>query len=484
LSILDQLLDVEGEGVQLQARNLSARDWMPAAQALAIHQTMIDAMSPEESAIRLNLSAPLNQDGGVRVADSLLALSSYERLLINDQAKEIRFRETADDVISSEIKPGSKMIIRMLRGAQTRGSWDQISRKTLADGPQAITFTKFSAISLSMSDDERMQVSETFGGNFVYGFGRRPLYLTLSGIILNGSMDVIERGERRSHDWSNNFLRLYEKHFRLTELIKNNMVIAIFLQDTIYTGYLVNLTHMVSVETQNTASVTIRMILAERKWTRNEDNSIPGTQIKGGLYLPGKNTPSAYFNRPVIEQYFQRGYASVIEADARETRRELDALLASILVLHGSPNGTASDLIIELGKFDEGSQVYYQEAIKSDVHKLCLSDALTIKGQLDNLASLISEADETKTDWLLRYSTSSDFVLPFGASAESEELYRLVLTMESAISNLKSALIQKTLNLRSKAQRAKTLYEKLKSMNALPSSTSFDVSDAIGGDIT
>jgi hypothetical protein len=452
VSILDQIIDVERFGQEVQVRSLQARDWLPAASSFAMHQAIEDGFDPIDPAISPRLVAPIGQQGVVSVAAALKAVTDVERILIKDQATPLQFRETANDFQDGRIKPGSKLIIRMIRAGSIRGSWSQIARDVLVtDGPSAITFDKFSTQSITVPDEERYQIVETFGGNVIYGFGRRPQFLRISGQVVNGSMDVIVKGERRSHDWANKLLRDYERHFRLTALIRNSMRLVIFCQDTIYTGFLLNLTPMVTEDTQNMMSVSLSMVLSDRTWSRNEDSSIAGTLSKDGLYLPGGATPEQYFSKADVSAYFQQGYKSVLARQRVQLTKDVSEVVRQIMELQGIALTSANvkGAVDAVQTYYEQNKSSFQERYWEDMlglraHKLLRVGVFRYNEALLFLATKERDIEKEKFDWITTHNRGGQFELPQGASAQARVSYLAISAKEGALGVAKRGFAQTT----------------------------------------
>ena len=320
MSIVDQLLEsVVGLGAndpQLSPVRFSATPadaYINASTALSIHQAMEDGFNAGQGT-RTDASGNfIGAPGTVDLSVTLNMAQDYRRLLVEGQARAINLRETADDFLDGAIKVGSKVIIKIAPSSKSRASWKDLARDRIVNDPVGnVFFDKFSVQSIMIPDEERYQLRETIAANYIYGFGRRPQIIRLSGIVVNGRMDVMIGGELRSMDWTNALLRGYAEHFRLTPTIQRGHKVVIYCQDTIYTGYMLNLISTVVAETQNTASVSLSLVLSDRQWTQEQDANIPGAVTRGGFFLPGKETPSDYFPLARIESYFRRDSKNVL----------------------------------------------------------------------------------------------------------------------------------------------------------------------------
>lgn len=76
---------------------------------------------------------------------------------------------------------------------------------------------------------EKHQVIETFGEDYVYFFGERPRFLTVSGILLN----------TKDFNWKSEFWENYERYLRGTRLVEQNARLYLYFDDIVVEGYII-----------------------------------------------------------------------------------------------------------------------------------------------------------------------------------------------------------------------------------------------------
>lgn len=419
MSILDEILSVNTGVDPIQLRQVRAADWLPVSSAFAAHQALEDGFEPSARAIDPTLEAPLGSDAILSIQSALKATADIKRIVVEQQQLGVVSRETADAVIDSGIKKDAKVIIRITDDWQSVHSMASIARSRLVeDGPAALVFDKFSVQMISLPDEERFQLSETFGRDYVYGFGRRPQQLRLSGVVLNGRADVRVRGELRSMDFGNAFLRLYDDHYRLTPLLRRGKKVVIYGQDVIYTGYLISMIPSVTVDPQNLINISLAMLVKSKVWTKNNDNFIPGTLFAGGLYLPGKETPKDYFSEARLAAYFDGDYGAVLDQATRINAADFEAAARESLREAGAPSTTveqveqavAEAIQLELNVAAARQPLYYDPILDIEIDRIYLNkDAYIIKSQLDSLQKKKRDIEEREKSWVSKYNPGGSF---------------------------------------------------------------------------
>jgi hypothetical protein len=346
LSVLNQLSESIGAvdpGDELVS--LTPDVTVPATTSLAAHQAMIDGMRPGETRINLkNTPVFSGRSGYVNLFSTLRMAKTYAQLVLQSQFQDLRFHDVADDVFDGGIKRGSRVLIRIVPARRAAsGSWYEVARNwvdSTGGVPENLIFDKFSVATFVEPDEERYQIFQTFGADFIYGFGRRPRIFMLTGQILNGKMEVRVHGDLRSMDWKNAFQRRYEQHYRLSQCIKYRKKIMIYCQDAVYTGYLLNMQSFTAAETQSITQVTISFVLEDKDWPRNSDNNIPGFLSEGGSIVTNKTVPRDIFPEANLHLYIQESFIPDLENSINLLKTDQDEIIASI-----------ADDIDDLGEF-------------------------------------------------------------------------------------------------------------------------------------
>jgi len=77
---------------------------------------------------------------------------------------------------------------------------------------------------------EKQQIVETFGEDYIYFFGERPRFLSITGALLNTA----------DFNWKSEFWTNYEQHLRGTKLVEQNARMYLYFDDVVVEGYLVS----------------------------------------------------------------------------------------------------------------------------------------------------------------------------------------------------------------------------------------------------
>lgn len=99
--------------------------------------------------------------------------------------------------------------------------------------------------------NEKFQIIQTFGSDFLFAFGRRPLMYTFSGVLYN----------TQDKQWKNNLRFLYDNKFRATQLIKSGRKAVLSFEDTTVEGYLLNMDMSLSSQNPNAVPFSFTMYI-------------------------------------------------------------------------------------------------------------------------------------------------------------------------------------------------------------------------------
>jgi len=344
MGVLDQLKEnaLSPEKSPVEVDSMDPEAWSAGAVALAGHQAMKKGLKPQE--VTLNprpdqtyaRRLQYGENATVDVSESLQVSQNYRSVLVSqlleDRHEEPGENDVADYVFDGGIKEGRVTIHIVPERSGPSQSWDEVAKAQLVDGsgtPHRISFDKFSVNSISEPDQERYQIIETFGGNIIFGYGRRPRIMQITGQVLNGRMDVKVGNEIRSMDWKNALQRQYDEHFRLSECIKNHKRILLKSQDTLYVGYLLALQNMVSSAQQAVGQVTLTFIVAEREFVSENDDKIPGRRSESGVEITDKTVPEEFFPQARYEHYIKNSFS--IQDEIEHTLNLIDQKVREIL---------------------------------------------------------------------------------------------------------------------------------------------------------
>jgi hypothetical protein len=106
--------------------------------------------------------------------------------------------------------------------------------------------------SMTFSRDEKMQVIETFGENYVYFFGNRSPVANFRGMLLNS----------QTFEWFAEFDTNYVNSFRGTRSAARNKEISITVDGVIYYGHIHNVSYDLNSEQPSSLGVSFSMHVA------------------------------------------------------------------------------------------------------------------------------------------------------------------------------------------------------------------------------
>jgi len=123
-----------------------------------------------------------------------------------------------------EIKDDTHAVIRVI-GADSKEINLISSSYPSGEGPD---YTNFILQSVSESREEKVQIIETFGDAYVFFFGERPRFLSISALLIN-SFDF---------NWKAEFWENYQKYLRGTKCAELGARVYLFYDDNIVEGYM------------------------------------------------------------------------------------------------------------------------------------------------------------------------------------------------------------------------------------------------------
>lgn len=325
---------------------LTDGEWVKTSSAYAAHQAMYRGIEAERRAQEneqiQTRASQLNDDAPHvhSIGEAVQQAKTYERLLFESQFEDVRFEPTADDVLDGGIKEGARLTIRIVPEEQSSANtWHQLARtwlnQTKGGRPTNVTFDKFSVQSVNEPDQERYQISQTFGGDFLYAFGRQPRTMMLTGQVLNGKVNARFRTDddtyaTRSMDWKNALQRRYDRYFRATRCLRNKQKIMIYTQDTLYEGYLLNMQTFTQAETQAASQVTLSFIIKNREFLRQNDDAIPGFLNEEGRIVGDKTLPKQFLDDARKETYLKENLLPILNSTLAQSEKKRDQLLQEL----------------------------------------------------------------------------------------------------------------------------------------------------------
>jgi hypothetical protein len=171
-----------------------------------------------------------------------------------DAFAEVFATESSIGAVLDSNNPGLfAKIRRPLRGIEVKPDTYAVIRVKTASG-QSIPLFNSSAKpaqgeTVAMSDDyanfimqsvtenrvEKQQIVETFGEDYIYFFGEKPRFLSITGALLNTA----------DFNWKSEFWTNYDLFLRGTKLVEHNARMYLYFDDLVIEGYLLsaNTTH-------------------------------------------------------------------------------------------------------------------------------------------------------------------------------------------------------------------------------------------------
>lgn len=89
-------------------------------------------------------------------------------------------------------------------------------------------FANFITQSVQEQRMEKQQIIETFGDSYIFFFGERPRFITVSGLLVNS----------KDFNWKSEFMANYEQYLRGTRLVELNAKLYFYFDDIVVEGYL------------------------------------------------------------------------------------------------------------------------------------------------------------------------------------------------------------------------------------------------------
>ncbi len=102
---------------------------------------------------------------------------------------------------------------------------------------------------VTLNREEKMQVIETFGENYVYFFGHRSPTANFRGLLLNS----------QTFEWFSEFDQNYVNSFRGTRTSARNKEVSITIDGVIYSGHIHNVSYDLNAEMPNSVNVSFNM---------------------------------------------------------------------------------------------------------------------------------------------------------------------------------------------------------------------------------
>lgn len=130
------------------------------------------------------------------------------------------------------------------------------SANTLANGGgggMATYANNFLIQSVNEVREEKFQLLETFGANYLFFFGERPRFLDVSGILLNSN----------SHRWQREWLMNYDRFLRGTKAVENKVITTLHVDGLAVSGYILTTQVQNNSEQPLFVNFSFRMLISD-----------------------------------------------------------------------------------------------------------------------------------------------------------------------------------------------------------------------------
>lgn len=126
------------------------------------------------------------------------------------------------------IKEDTYASIRVLTATGEELTFLDSSSADVQDGiGRSTNYSNFIIQSIQEQRAEKSQIIETFGEDYIYFFGERPRFLTVSGVLLNS----------KDFNWKSEFWANYEQRLRGTRLVEQNARAYLYFDDVVVEGF-------------------------------------------------------------------------------------------------------------------------------------------------------------------------------------------------------------------------------------------------------
>ncbi len=177
---------------------------------------------------------------------------------------DLQFSSTAKiqkEVVEDDGEESQKHVRRPLNGLRPNKNYyatimspNGMLNSSYIDAKKLTNFNNnFLVQSMTFSRDEKMQVIETFGENYVYFFGNRSPVANFRGLLLNS----------QTFEWFAEFDTNYVNSFRGTRAAARGQEITITVDGVIYYGHIHNVSYDLNSEQPQSLGVSFSMHVAK-----------------------------------------------------------------------------------------------------------------------------------------------------------------------------------------------------------------------------
>lgn len=221
--------------------------------------------------------------------------------------------------------------------------------------------------SMNLSFQEKQQIVQTFGQNYVFFFGQQPTVLAVQGFLMHGT----------ESNHKNEFIHNYQMYLRGTQCVKNKARVYLYCDDILTEGYIMNCSISQDAQNPRMCQFAFSMLLTQYvDLTRSNENIYrtkkPSTlddtkngQIKSNedIDIYGNRTNFDEYNdsNKDIEKEIVDGQLKKVDRGNKEPSTESSESIPHIKVSNPrSPTDLLQDLIIQ--EHSERNSVSLKEA--------------------------------------------------------------------------------------------------------------------------
>ena len=120
----------------------------------------------------------------------------------------------------------------------------------------------FLVTAMTEAREEKFQILETFGEEFVFLFGERPRFVDITGTLINSN----------SHHWKREWWLNYNKFLRGTKAVENQAIVRLHIDETTIGGFILSASTQEVAEQPRRLQFTFRMLVVDYLFDEPEHN--------------------------------------------------------------------------------------------------------------------------------------------------------------------------------------------------------------------
>jgi hypothetical protein len=157
------------------------------------------------------------------------------------------------DAIGASVETGISSVTSDINSGVTpkRNLRSSLQVLPTSSGGESVFITDFFLTDIREEDAEKFQIVETFGSNYIFFFGRKPLIYVANGILYNSE----------NYQWKNNFKDSYNRLLRGTQLVKARSRVIFMYEDVVREGYILNFSHQLQAQNPHAVPFSFSMFV-------------------------------------------------------------------------------------------------------------------------------------------------------------------------------------------------------------------------------